>query len=291
MQQVIRRLRISFVHDIAMVPLAWLGAFWTRFNFFPIPSAEFEAATAALPLVIVVQALAYIYFSVHRGVWRYSSVHDLLSIIKAVATGSAVAVIVLFAATRLEDIPRSVPILYAILLTGFLVGPRLFFRLIKERRLHVPSGSRVLIVGAGGAGEMLVRDLLRDPSHPYEPVGFIDDDPRKQHSEIHRIQVLGEVSDIPQFVDELSVDVILLAIPSASSIQMRRIVEVCEKTIIPVRTLPGLSDIVSGQVQLNMLREVSLEDILGREQVRLDWKKIANSISNKTILVTGAGGL
>ena len=120
----------------------------------------------------------------------------------------------------------------------------------------------MLIVGAGRAGETLVRDLIRDRDHAYEPVAFVDDDPRKKGREIHGVRVIARCEDIPQVVEDAGIDLIMLALPSATSVQMRNIVQVCERTGVPFRTLPRLQDLVSGRASLNELKEVSIEDLL-----------------------------
>ena len=148
----------------------------------------------------------------------------------------------------------------------------------------------MLIVGAGKAGEMLVRDLLRSRDELYEPVGFVDDSIRKQGREIHGVRVIGACDEMIDFAERLDVDLIVLALPSANSRQMRRLVGLCEKTGVPFRTLPPIDSLMSGQVTLNQLREVSIDDLLGREPVALDWQAIESELRGKKVLVTGAGG-
>ncbi|MDX1489200.1 MAG: nucleoside-diphosphate sugar epimerase/dehydratase, partial [Acidiferrobacterales bacterium] len=151
-------------------------------------------------------------------------------------------------------------------------------------------GKKALIVGAGGAGEMLVRDMLRDPHGEFQPVAFVDDDVGKRGREIHGIRVAGNVERIPKLVSRFDANVVLIAAPSATSKQMRRIVDVCETCEIPVRTLPRISDLVGGQVSVKEMRDVRIEDLLGREAVKLDWPAITRGLGNKTILITGGGG-
>ncbi len=171
-----------------------------------------------------------------------------------------------------------------------LAASRLIVRYSKDRTIYDGAESRVLIVGAGKAGEMLVRDLLRSRDGSYKIVGFVDDKIKNQGREIHGVRVLGSCNEMIDFVERLGVDLIVLAVPSASTQKMRRLVELCEKTGIPFRTLPPLNRLMSGQVTLNQLREVSIDDLLGREPVSLDWKAIDQELRGKTVLVTGAGG-
>ncbi len=280
----------AFTHDLIMVPAAWLGAFWLRFNLDEIPANHWDAALTALPLVVVAQGAVFCYFGLYRGVWRFASVPDLIRIAKAIGVGVLVAALAIFFTTRMQDVPRSVFPLYAILLVMFLGGPRLLYRWYKDRQIYVASGKRALIVGAGAAGETLVRELLRDRGHGYQPVGFVDDDIEKKGREIHGVRVVGRVKNIPALVKRSGVELILIAVPSATSREMRRIVSVCEGTGAPMRTLPALDDLVSGRSVVSELRDISIEDLLGREPVSLDWAAINAGIRHKTVLVTGGGG-
>jgi FlaA1/EpsC-like NDP-sugar epimerase len=194
-----------------------------------------------------------------------------LRIAKAVWVATAVSAVAIFLLTRMAYVPRSVIPLGALLLMFLLGGPRFIYRWLKDRRLYDLPGKKALIVGAGRAGEMLARDLLRDRQGQYQPVVFVDDDPRKRGREIHGIRVAGDIEKIPKLVTKLDIDSILIAVPSATSKQMRRIVGVCEPCGIPFRTLPRMEDLVTGQVSLKEIRDVRIEDLLGREAVRLDW--------------------
>jgi len=273
-----------------MIPVAWYGAYWLRFNLGPIPSHYLPSAFEALLILVVIQAVAFRYFGLYRGVWRFASLPDLIRITKAVAIGMAFSAIAIFLVTRMEAVPRSVFPLYGLLLASLLGGSRFIVRWSKDRRIYREGGKRVLIVGAGRAGEMLVRDLLRSRDNLYEPVGFVDDALKKQGREIHGVRVLGSCDEISDFADRLEVDFIVLAIPSANSAQMRRLVGLCEKAGLPVRTLPPMNRLMSGQVTVNQLREVSIDDLLGREPVSLDWDAIDLGVRDKKVLISGAGG-
>ena len=290
----------AFAHDVAMVPIAWFGAYWLRFNLEPIPEGFFNQALILLPVVWSVQGGMFWYFGLYRGIWRFASIPDLVRIIKAVAAGVAAAAAVSFILTRLQSVPRSVFILDGILLVLLLGGPRFVYRWFKDRHLHRSAHAsslfandeikNALIVGAGKAGEMLVRDLLREQSGPYYPVAFVDDNTSKIGKEIHGIPVTGTCGEIPGIVTKLGIDLIIIALPSATSRQIRRIVEICETTNLPFRILPQLQDLVSGRASLKDLRDVKIEDLLGREPVSLDWRAITDAMHGKTILVTGGGG-
>lgn len=280
-----------FAHDLTMVPLAWLGAYWLRFNLGYVPAEYLDRAVALLPFVTLVQAAVFWWFGMYRGVWRFASLPDLVRILKAVALGAVAGFGVLFLLTRLEGVPRSIPLLYGMLLIILLSGPRFLYRWLKDHHFDLRDARRVLIVGAGQAGEMLVRDLLRNPAHAYQPIAFVDDDRRAWGKEIHGIRVLpGGCDRIPAVVSEREIDIVILAVPTANNAQMRRLVEFCEQSGVPFQTIPRLEHLMSGQVSINEMREVAIEDLLGREPVRLDWQRIRRGVTGRTVMITGAGG-
>jgi FlaA1/EpsC-like NDP-sugar epimerase len=175
-------------------------------------------------------------------------------------------------------------------LLALLCIPRFVYRFWKERAFVERVGLRALIVGAGSAGEMLVRDLQSNIDSGYIPVVFADDEPSKIRREIRGIRVAGRVEQLPELIEQWDIEIILLATPSASDVQMRRIVEICEGCRVPFQTLPSVKELLSGSVNKSSLREVSIIDILGRAPVKLDWPVIKTSLQDKTILVTGGGG-
>ncbi len=286
----IRSRSAAFVHDLLMVPVAWLGAYWVRFNLELPPEEYLDAALAALPLVLLVQTAVFWLFGLYRGVWRFASLPDLMRIFKAVLAGAALIFLLLFVVNRLHNIPRSVPLLFLFLQLLLLAGPRLLYRWHKDRRLDFSDGRRVLIAGAGSAGEMLVRDMMRDPERAYAPVAFVDDLPRRQGGEIHGISVMGPCDRIPELVEQLQIDVIVLAIPSADTRHMQRLVELCERSRVPFRTVPRLRNLLAGQATVDQVRPVAIEDLLGRDPVQLDWNSIRDGLAGSVILVTGGGG-
>jgi len=280
----------AFIHDLFMVPLAWFAAYWLRFNFSVIPAEYLAQAWLWLPLLVMTQAGAFVHFGLYRGDWRFASMPDLMRIIKAVSVGTLISMAALFLLTRLNTIPRSVFPAYGLLLIVFLGTPRFFYRWLRDRKLYLGSGQRVLIAGAGRAGEMLARDLLRDSERSLEPVGFVDDKRGLRGAEIHGIRVLGNCEQIPDLVDKLGIDLILIAIPSARSRQLRRIVEYCEIANTPFRAIPCMQDLMAGRVSINTLRELSIEDLLGRDPVTLDRSAISAELSERCVLISGAGG-
>jgi len=234
----------AVTHDILMIPAAWLLAYWLRFNLGSMPAAYFETALFSLIFIIPVQSIVFWNTGLYRGVWRFASIPDLLRILKSVFIGLILSIAILSVLFRMEGVPRSVPVLYAVLLMIFLGGPRLLYRWAKDRRLNLNSGKRVLIVGAGSAGEMLVRDMLRAESDGFQPVAFVDDKPRRIGQDIHGIPVVGSVDGIPTIVNELAIQVIVLAVPSATVKERKRLIDLCEQAKVPFRTVPQLDSLM-----------------------------------------------
>ena len=285
----IRNLVIT--HDLLMIALAWGLALWARFNFTLPPSDFLQPALRALPVVLGVQGLVAWRVRLYRGLWRFASLRDLSNILFSAAVGVVLIALALFVWNRLAGIPRSMLILYPLFLACCLGAPRVLYRLAKDRSLSVPAdavGERVIIVGAGTAGEMLIRDLLKQAAGV--PVGLVDDRPGLEGMRIHGVPVLGGIEALPALVRQHEVELVLIAIPSAGNEEMRRIVRICEQAGCAFRTLPRLQDLVSGGAGLGELRPVAIEDLLGRSTVALDWEGIQRQLRGQTVLVTGGGG-
>ena len=280
------------IYDVSAIPIAWYAAYWLRFNMHPYLSILTSSHSfIALSFLIVFQVSCYYYFKTYRGLWRFSSLNDVIRILKASITAVVLVIPVLYLSSVLQHLPRAVFPLYCIIVATILCGGRLVVRLHWDKQGKTEENldfRKVLIVGAGQAGESLARDLKR--SSYYVPIGFVDDNLSKRGLEVHGIRVLGAIRQIEQFVNEFSVDLIFIAIPSARSAMMRRIVTYCETTNVPVRTLPSLSALAAGRVEVNALRPVNIEDLLGRDQVCLEWHKITEQITGKRVLITGGGG-
>ena len=283
-------IRKIIAHDLVMSAIAWQLAWLLRFNL-EFPYKNWELSLYTIPLILLIQAFVYYRFKLHKGLWRFASLPDLWNIFRACVFGALSITLVLFMWNRLEGIPRSIFILYPILLMFLLGGPRLAYRMWKDHSLNltaVKKGKKVLIVGAGSAGDMLVRDILREGN--YQAIGFVDDELKLVGSEMHGVRVLGTVKDVPKICIDENIGLVIIAIPSATNKQMQSILNTCEKVQCELRTLPSLHDMVSGRLSVNQLREVSIEDLLGREKIKLDWAALQKGISNKKVLVTGGGG-
>lgn len=278
------------LHDFSMIPLAWLGAYWLAFDLAEIPSHFLDQAYHLLPIVVVIQTVFLVIGGVHRGVWRFTSLPDLVRILRSVAIGTVIAALVIFLYARLELVPRSAFLFYGLLITAILCGSRIGYRLIKDRHFASRATGKAIIVGAGVAGEQVVRDINRNPDRTHEPIAFIDDDPVKLGKDIQGIRVVGGCEQLPDVCQKWNVDLILIAVPSATDMEMQRIVSWCEESRVTFRTLPSVSDVVRGHVGVKDLRAVRIDDLLGRDPVSMDWSRIRDDLQNKKILVTGAGG-
>lgn len=281
---------LVILHDLVIVVLAWQLAWWARFNF-DFPFFNWDLSLLLIPVLLVVQGSLFWYFHLYRGLWRFASLLDLWNIFRASIAGGIVTSLVLFALFRLEGVPRSVLLLYPVFLIFLLGGPRLGYRLWKDRNTSILSAldkRKALIIGAGNAGDMLVRDMHRSDNDI--PVAIIDDNTSLIGSEIRGVKICGVIDQVEEVVEKYEVDWIAIAIPSASRTEIQTIVEICEKTNLPIKILPNLRELHSDQEVFSGLREVSIEDLLGREQVDLDWENIQDLVTNKCVLVTGGGG-
>jgi len=278
--------------DVLSIPFAWYLAYWLRYNLKPFPNELISSnSLQTIVLLMTVQVTSYYYFKVYRGLWRFSSIGDMFRIIKSVVSATVLIIPTLYLSSLLHFVPRSVFPLYCLILTTLLCGARLTRRAIFDRfSQHLPNTlqQRVLVLGAGKAGEMLIRELKKHPA--YHLIGLMDDNLSKRGLEIHSVRVLGASRDLPELVERHKADLVLIAIPSARSASMRRIVGLCEQAKVAFRTLPSLVALADGTVTVNDLREVNIEDLLGRDQIQLEWDKIIAHIANRRVLVTGGGG-
>ncbi|MBS0431779.1 MAG: polysaccharide biosynthesis protein [Proteobacteria bacterium] len=277
-------------HDLLMTAIAWSVADMLRYSLLPQP-VPVDIFTPELLIVLAVQGAIFYWTGLYKGLWRFASLPDLWNILRASVVGALAIGLALFLYNRLQGIPRSVLLIYPLLLCVLLGLPRLAYRYWKDSRVdlfHATHSKRVLVIGAGRAGEALVRDLRRDAG--YHPTGFIDDNPELRGARVHGIPVLGRLERLPELAREAGAEMLLIAMPSANAAQMRRVVDLCEQTGLPFRTVPRLDDVVAGRAQFNELKEVAIEDLLGREPVKLDWSAIRQGLTGRHVLVTGGGG-
>jgi FlaA1/EpsC-like NDP-sugar epimerase len=276
-------------HDMLMVWLAWSAVSMLRWSLVPNPPPV-SLFGAEVCVVLGAQGLIFWWTGLYKGLWRFASLPDLWNIAKAAVLGALAIAMALALYNRLATVPRTVLIVYPVVLSVLLGAPRLLYRYWKDSRLDFSrtTSQRILVLGAGKAGDALVRDLRRE--NRYAPVGFLDDNAQLRGSRLHGIPVLGTLDQLPQLARETAAEMLAIAMPSADKAQMRRAVDLCEECNLPFRTVPRLEDVVAGRSSFNELKEVAIEDLLGREQVQLDWTSIRIRLAGKRVLVSGGGG-
>ena len=285
--------------DTLLVALAYYLAHYIRFDG-SIPPDHLNNFLRSIIWIIPVKLICFIVFKLYRGMWRYTSIHDMLNILKASLSSTAIVVLLAVVTVRLSGFSRGVLIidffLTYLFISGFRIGVRLYysrqsrngeFRLFKKRNT---LSKKILIIGAGNAGEKLLREIMENPGTNYDVVGFIDDNPRKTQHAIHGISILGTLQELSKIVKEDEIDELIIAAPSASAMQMRRMVNFCKGTGLSYKTLPGLYELVEGKFSVSSIREVRYEDLLGREQVVLEMDIIGKYLTGKRVLVTGGAG-
>ena len=281
---------LKFINDVIAVILAWWLAYLFRFNF-EIPNLYLFSFEETLPWVIPIQAASFFCFGLYREVWRYVSLHDLRRILYAVLTAATVVPLVLFMLQILVGVPRSVLLLDPILLLFMMGGSRITFRLWKEGRLFRKNnlqGNPVLVLGAGGAAVRLLKEFSR--SIEWRVVGLLDDNATKRSKILDGVQVLGKISDLPIFAEKLGVSHAIIAMPSATHSERRRALDACSLAGVKALTVPSYDDLVSGKITVSQIRNVELDDLLGRNPVALDSEGLYRLLEGKTVLVSGAGG-
>lgn len=305
-----RTLIIISVLDIVLVIAAFLAAYLLRFDFqwshvtktFPVK---------ALPFILAVKVVCFHWFDLYRGMWRFTSVRDLVNVIKASTVASLVLVTAILLLFRFVGFPRSVFVidwgLTIFAIAGLRLAVRFYFELTGGMHDDAPRISlkalvdnllgkrrrnrkRLLIIGAGSCGEIICREIRANPKLNYRIVGFLDDNPSKRGAKIHGLPVLGTVEEIEAVTEKLAVDEILIAIPSAKGSDMRRIVAACKLTGVPFKTVPGYGELIDGHVSVRAVRDVAYRDLLGRKVVKLDGRLISGDITGGTVMVTGAAG-
>ena len=281
---------------LVLVCASYLLAFVLRFmDEGAIPGWALSVFVATLPWIVLLRLGAFAYYRLYRGWWRYVGMHDLFGLLKAVAVSSLVfaAVLVLFGYTR--SFPRSVLVLDAVLTIVLIGGMRFSLRALQESRRRSPRDRnprmrRVLIIGAGDAGEMLLREMHNNPRLGYVPVGFVDDDERKLGFLIHGVEVLGPTTKLGAILERHPADELIIAIPSAGRAEIQAIVNRCLESSLPFKIVPSIAALSDGRSHVSQLRPVRVEDLLGREPVDLDTSRIRRDIAGRRVIITGAGG-
>ncbi len=285
----------QLVVDGGLVAAAWYLAFRLRFD--PrIPPYYHTMFTRTIWVVLLIQLTVFVLFGFYNRWWRYVSTRDMWGAARGVTVACLVSSVVVYFVNPVQQVrlPRSVAIMDWLLLLAFVAGARMLARTLMERpsaRGLVARGREVIVVGAGDAAQLIIKELLKSPSLGYTPIGLVDDDPRKKNLRVHNVRVLGTTDELPRLLSENRPDEVLIAIPSASGDVRQRIVDITREAGVPVKTLPGIYELISGDVDLAVqIRPVQVEDVLGREPVEVDLRAVASYLADATVLVTGAGG-
>jgi len=284
--------------------MAQVLSYLFRFEFV-INARELNNLLAGILLLVPLKIVVFYWFGLYRGMWRYTGINDLINLAKANAISTLIVFLTLILVNRFHGLSRSIflmdGILCFLMTSGFRIAIRLgltsadrglwgsLFSLVNSRR-NGGDGIQTLLLGAGDAGDALLREILSNPKLNISPVGFLDDAPQKAGMSLHGFRVLGRVDQLKEMVDKLGVKQIFIAMPSASAQEMRRVVKICKDGGVPYKTLPGMGGFIDGSVSINSLREVNYEDLLGRPPVVMDDVTIREYLAGKTVLVTGAGG-
>ncbi|HYY61761.1 MAG TPA: polysaccharide biosynthesis protein, partial [Burkholderiales bacterium] len=286
----LRRL-VVFLHDLVAAALAWLAAYWLRFNL-EVPPDFAEVMLARLPLVLGVHAGVFWLLGLYRGLWRYASLPDLRGILLGVGVAALAVPTVLTLFDRGEGVPRSVYLITPLLLAMAMGGSRLAYRAWREGQLAgvvaKPQAAPVLVLGAGAVAAALVKDLAASPQ--WRVVGVLDDDPGKRGAQLVGVKVLGPLERVAEIAQRHSVTQAIIAMPETTHTARKRAVELCTRGGLAVMTVPALGDIVAGKVSVSALRPIELDDLLGRDPVALDDAGLHGFLDGRTVLVTGAGG-
>jgi FlaA1/EpsC-like NDP-sugar epimerase len=281
---------LALLHDIAAAMIAWFSAYQLRFNF-AIPEDFTASMLQPLVWVVSLQAFVFVMFGLYRGVWRFASVSDLKRIFLAVMSATVLIVGALFMLQSDIVIPRSVIILNPLLLILMMGGSRFVYRAWKDHQLYgttLKQGKPVIVLGAGEAAVALVKDLARSPQ--WQVVGLLDDDSSMLGREVFGVKVKGKINDLAAVSKRLNVVHVIVAMPSAHHQKRRQAIELANQLGLEVLTVPAIDDLISGKVSVSQIRKVDVEDLLGRDPVKLDCSGLQKLIDHQTVMVSGAGG-
>jgi FlaA1/EpsC-like NDP-sugar epimerase len=302
-----KNLVMVLILDALLFTAAWYGAYLLRFNF-EIPKESMFFLKRMLPFIIGIKLIVFYFFNLYKGMWRYTSIKDFFDIIKAATVSSLIIVSLILFTYRFVGIARSIFILdwgiAVFLISGYRLSIRLYFSVIFGNnhtgntfaRLFMPHKNKtdrtkdLLIIGAGDCGEKIYREIRDNARLSYNVIGFIDDNTSKVGMQIHGIPIIGTSREIKQVADKLNAKEILIAIPSATSAQMREVISRCKESGIPFKTVPGMGELIDGKVTVKAIRDVAYHDLLGREIIDLEEERISGYLEKSRVLVTGAGG-
>jgi len=291
------KLYLMMLGDAFLFGVAHWLAYLFRFEF-SLSQSEIQPFYLVLVWLVPLKTCIFYALGLYRGMWRYISVWDLWRLANASLLAMLISMAIVLYLYRFQGFSRAVFLMDGILTVVLTGGLRFLIRSYFSSDIKANSPffgdkrkkRRILIVGAGDAGEKILREILNNEQLHYDVLGIIDDDMQKQGRSIHGIPVLGTVKMMPLLLEKHSVQEVLIAVPSASGGQMRRILDICKTCAVSYKTLPGIGEIIDGRVSVKALRDVSYQDLLGREPVQLNETDIRHYLSEKKILITGCGG-
>jgi FlaA1/EpsC-like NDP-sugar epimerase len=285
----ILRNKILLIGDLFFIVASVLGSFVLRLNL-GLRLVDFVYQIMVMIVIsLIIKPLVYYQFGLYRRIWAYASIQELKIISIAVTTASILVSVVItilsFTLFKEQEFSRSVLVIDWLLSLIAVGGLRFSFCVLAESQTSPrESKSKVrnaLIIGAGDAGALVVREIRKNPHGNLSPIGFIDDDPEKQNQEIHGVQVIGTISDLPQIIDSNHIEEVIIAIPSAPGSTVRRVMDICRTKNIPSRTMPSLYELIGGKVSVNRLREVDITDLLRRKPAYIDSELVGLSLGGR----------
>jgi FlaA1/EpsC-like NDP-sugar epimerase len=282
---------LVFFLDVALIAAALTASFLLRFDF-QIPAEEFQILLHGLAVVLITKPILFAASGMYRKIWRYASLQDAFEIFKVVTLSSMVSAFISIFIKGTIALPRSIYILDWFILFALVAASRLIWRIYRETRF-IPSlrkGKRTLIIGAGAAGNLLLKEIRKQVNSPYNVVGFVDDNPALRGLKLSGVRVLGATNRLRALVRRHRVEEVIFAIPSSDGALMRRVIASCERAKAHFKTLPGITAIIDGKISVSQIKDVEIEDLLGRDPVVLDQTAIRNYLTDKRVLVTGAAG-
>ena len=277
---------LVLIAQVALILCSLVCAWLLRFEF-RLPDASLLWSVA--PILILIRLMLMPFFNLMHGWWRYTGISDALDILRATVAGSFALLLIVRYGLELKVFPLSIYALEALLSFTFLAGVRVLSRMLFEVERPDSTAKRLLLVGAGHAAQMIIREI-QDAETGYRLVGCVDDNPLKAGLKVLGVPVFGTVGELPKVVRKQRIDELLIAIPSATQTEMRRLAGICKSAGVPFRTVPALAELIAGRVTLQQAREISLTDLLGRIPVDLDLESVRQHIRDRVVLVTGAAG-
>jgi len=290
MKRRVLHLRLAVVtHDLFMTWLAWVLCFLIRYSIWP-DSPAIELWSSEILAVVLIQGIISFAFNMYRGLWRFASVPDLMNLVKSATIGTLAVALFFFLFNRLDGIPRSVLLMYPVLLVFLWGGPRITYRMWKDKYFNLTDGDkpRVLIIGAGHIAELFIRNAASNQS--CDVIRIIDDHKSFIGTQIRGVKIQSGIGEINQMVMDYDIDLVVIAKQNPSAKLIKLVVDELVDSNCTIRVAPDLDDYDNNLINVNQLQPITVEDLLGRDKVELDWQSVANYIKNKSVLVTGGGG-